>query len=350
MKILAYRTTTPFENRGPGGPALSTPTQKSVIPTNNVPTIQDILDGTTKIEDVYPHTRGNWAPGKDVDKNYRDKGEDYKRKERDLSILNKLFNAKEKIMEQWKVKVNGGAITFGSLPLAQKYMRDNGIPFNYLTRTHAQKKPQLQKERAEVIAESINSCVMIESVDVKDGVMESGSAFCVSPNHFLTCAHVIKKYDKNTGQNLFEFYNATVNIVHNGRRLPAKVKAVNTRWDIALIVADLDVEPLKIDTSVSVGEDIIAVGSPHGYENNVSTGTVGSLDREIYSYPGAPEYMFVDLSVFPGNSGGPIIKESNGAVIGLVTLIIAAAGESGLNAALPSQYIENFLKENLEAN
>jgi len=350
MKILAYRITTPFENRGPGGPALSTPTQKSVIPTNNVPTIQDILDGTTKIEDVYPHTRGNWAPGKDVDKNYRDKGEDYKRKERDLSILNKLFNAKEKIMEQWKVKVNGGAITFGSLPLAQKYMRDNGIPFNYLTRTHAQKKPQLQKERAEVIAESINSCVMIESVDVKDGVMESGSAFCVSPNHFLTCAHVIKKYDKNTGQNLFEFYNATVNIVHNGRRLPAKVKAVNTRWDIALIVADLDVEPLKIDTSVSVGEDIIAVGSPHGYENNVSTGTVGSLDREIYSYPGAPEYMFVDLSVFPGNSGGPIIKESNGAVIGLVTLIIAAAGESGLNAALPSQYIENFLKENLEAN
>ena len=350
MKILAYRTTMPFQNRGPGGPALSPPTQKSIIPTNNVPTIQDVLDGTVKTEDVYPHTRGNWAPGKDVDKSYKDKGEDYKRKDRDLSILRKLFDAKEKITEQWKVKVNGGAITFGSLPLAQKYMRDHGIPFNYLTRTNAQKKPPLQKERVEVIAESINSCVMVESIDIKAGVMESGSAFCVSSKHFLTCAHVIKKYNKNKSQNLFDFYNATVNIIHNGRRISAKVKAVNTQWDIALIVADLDVEPFEIDTSVSVGEDIIAVGSPHGYENNVSTGTVGSLDREIYSYPGAPEYMFVDLSVFPGNSGGPIIKESNGAVIGLVTLIIATAGESGLNAALPPQYIENFLKETLESN
>ena len=53
-----------------------------------------------------------------------------------------------------------------------------------------------------------------------------------------------------------------------------------------------------------VGDEIIAIGSPHGFENNVSFGQVGSVDKTIYSHNGAPMYMFVDLSVFSGNSGG----------------------------------------------
>lgn len=345
MKILAYRTTMPFNNNGPGGSSLSTPTQKSVVPTNNIPTIQDILDGTVKIEDVYPHTRGNWAPGKDVDKSYREEGGDYKRRDRDLDILKKMLTLEEKPKEQWKVKVNGGTIIFGSLPLAQKYMRDNNISYNYLTRVNAQRQP-LQKDRVEVIADSINSCVMVESINVQDGIKETGSAFCVNRNGFVTCAHVIKKYNKNIEQNMADFYAASVSLIHNGRRYPAKVKAVDPKLDIALMTSDLDLDPLSIDTSVTIGENIISVGSPRGYENNVSTGTIGSLDREVYFYPNAPLYMFVDLSVFPGNSGGPVIKESNGAVVGLVTLIITSSGESGLNAALPSSYIEDFLRKN----
>ena len=62
-------------------------------------------------------------------------------------------------------------------------------------------------------------------------------------------------------------------------------------------------------------------------------------------YENAPEYIFVDLSVFPGSSGGPIVKESTGEVVGMVTLIITDdETEYGLNAGLPAEYIEQFYK------
>ena len=118
--------------------------------------------------------------------------------------------------------------------------------------------------------------------------------------------------------------------------------------DIALLKCDIDVEPFNIDTKISVGEDIIAIGSPHGYENNVSTGTIGSLDRKLYTYDGAPDYMFIDLSIFPGNSGGPVIKVDNGSVVGMVTLIVTSEGGYGLNAALSSSYIEKFIKGSIK--
>jgi hypothetical protein len=58
------------------------------MPFLNVPTIQDIIEKKINIKDYNPHMQGDWAPGEDVDKNYREKGDDYKRAERDLDILN----------------------------------------------------------------------------------------------------------------------------------------------------------------------------------------------------------------------------------------------------------------------
>jgi len=352
MKIHAYRSTMPFDNRsslyGPsGGPFISPPTSKSVIPTNNVPTILDILGGEVSIQDIYPHTRGNWAPGEDVDKSYKEQGDDYKRVQRDLDILNQM-TAGPSQEEKWKVKVPGGSKIFPSFELAQKYkekLRGKGIPYSYLTRIAQNSK---EKDRVELIADSLNKTFMVESINTEAGVKENGAAFCVYPNYFITCAHVVKKYDKYNLQNVDFNSGVMISLINGVERHSVTVVSVDPVLDLALLKSDINVEPLQLDKSVSIGEDVITIGSPHGYENNVSVGTVGSLHRKVYFYKGAPAYTFVDLAIYPGNSGGPVIKESNGKVIGMVTLIVSTEGEYGLNACLPSNYIAGFCEFNIE--
>ena len=203
------------------------------------------------------------------------------------------------------------------------------------------------KPRLLIISEAINKTFLVESVDIAKGIEETGSAFCVAPNYFLTCAHVIAKYDKSNISSVRSFGSSRkIKLVQGGRFYTATVAAYNLEWDIAVLKAEVDVEPFAINPSIFIGEDIIAVGSPLGFENNVSEGIVGSLGRKVYNYEGSPEYMFIDASIHPGNSGGAIIKQEDGSVIGLVTLIVSHEGIYGLNAALPSINILDFLKKN----
>ena len=340
MKIVAQRTFLPFDNRGDGNnPSISPLTNKSVMPANNVPTIESILGGETSIRDLYPDANGDWGKGEDDFKSYKEKGDDYKRMERDLDILKHMLGPRDKVSERWVVKVRDGDIMFESFPLAEQYMREHKIPFKYLTKA-------AQNKSVAIVSQNIDKVFMVESIDYTRGVKESGSAFCIRPNEFLTCAHVVKKYDKHQSHNLQEFLKTSLQLVQNGKKYNAEVKAVDPILDIALLKADISVDPFIIDPNIKVAEPIITIGSPHGFENNVSVGNVGSLNRRIYTYPNAPNYMFVDLSIFPGNSGGPVIKEENGHVIGIVTLIVSILGGYGLNAALPTQYINEFLKAN----
>ena len=356
MKVISYRTTMPFDNATQYGDKVLSPlTQKSIMPANNVLTIQDLLNGNKKISDFYPHGGGDWSPGKNSQSpSYKPEGDDYKRRERDLEIIRNMLGNSDHPMEKWKVKVPGGSKIFMSFSLAQQYeskLKDRGVPFVYLSRI-AQKK-SLEKDRVEVISDSLSKCFMVESIDVKGGMKETGSAFCVAPNLFITCAHVIKKYNKNEIEsiNVDDFSSDIfVNLVQNGSWNKAELVDINLRWDIALLKCDIDAQPFELDQNIGLGDDIISISSPHGYENNVSTGVVGSLNRKIYFYRGSPEYMFVDLSIFPGSSGGPIIKESNGKVVGMITLIVSSEGDYGLNAGLSSRYIEEFYKSKVKQN
>lgn len=348
MKIIAQRTSMPFDNRGlTGSPYLSMPTQKSVPPFNNVPTIQDITNHTTNIRDVYPHAGGDWSPGEDSSKSYREKGDDYKRQDKDAQIIANMLDKGREPQQQWKVKVKGGSKSFISLNLAEKYLRDNNLPFSYIARV-AQVKQNTQDDRVDVIADSLNKTFMVESINTTRGIKEVGSSFCIAPYYFLTCAHVIRSYNKNAEIKSETFLNATVNLVRGDTKYKAIVIAADPKLDMALLRCNIDTTPLEIESNIQIGEDIIAIGSPHGYENNVSTGTLGSIGRKVYFYNGAPEYMFIDLAVFPGVSGGPVIKVSNGKVVGIVTLIVSSGvGNYGLNAALPASYIESFISKNI---
>ena len=119
MKItIAQRTSMPFDNRGTTNTSISPTTPKSVTPTNNIPTIQDIMNHTVNIRDVYPSAGGDWSPGEDKDKAYKEKGDDYKREDRDAEIITKMLDKGKGVQQKWKVKVKGGSNSFISLNLA----------------------------------------------------------------------------------------------------------------------------------------------------------------------------------------------------------------------------------------
>ena len=348
MKITAYRSSMPFDNRMDSGPSISPTTDKSIMPFLNVPTIQDIIENKINLKDYNPHAGGSWADGEDVDKSYKEEGDDYKREVRDLEILQFMTENRVKSPQTWAVKLPGGSKNFMSFELARQYTREHGLPFSYVRRIAQNTMNNQEQQRIDTIADSLEKTLMVESINVNQGVRDTGSAFCVSPTYFITCAHVIRSYNKNQEIGTGYFADSMVYLVYGDQKKEALLINVDPKLDIALLKCNIDIEPLKIDPSVEIGKDIIAIGSPHGYENNVSNGIIGSLGRKVYFYEGAPDYMFVDLSVFPGNSGGPVIQVDNGHIVGMVTLIVAAEGNYGLNAALPSSYIIDFCRRNIK--
>lgn len=324
------------------GSGLSTPTNKSVVPTNNVTTIQDVLDGRKY---TIPGGGGDWSPGEDVSKSYKDEGTDFKRKERDLEIMMNITDPKNtQPQEEWKVKVPGGTRVFPSFALVQRFkqkMREKGVPVKWVARV-----AQNNQDKIQVVSSSLKKTFKIESVDTYHSVKETGAAFCISNNHFLTCAHVVVNYNKNIDSeiDLDDLVDRVeVVLIQNGRRIPAEVVAINGSWDIAILKAEIDIEPFALDVgSMQIGDGILTIGSPHGFENNVSFGNIGSIGKQIYGHQGAPKYFFIDAPVFQGNSGGPIVKVDSGEVIGMLTSIVAQNGEYGLNVGLPSYYLRNF--------
>jgi len=331
------------------GTGLTPTTNKSVIPTNNVHTIQDVMDGRSY---KVPGAGGSWSEGEDVTNSYMEEGGDYKREERDFAIINKLLTPREDQSEKWKVKLPGGSKTFPSFDLAQKYrerMRQKGIPIKWVSRVAA------KQDRVQVVSSSLKRTFKVESIDTYNSIKETGAAFCVAPYYFATCAHVIVRYDKSLDSEFdIDDYKDRLHvfIIQNGHKVPAQVISMNAALDIAILKAEVDVDPFSLDvSSMQVGDDILTIGSPHGFENNASFGNIGAVGRQIYGHEGAPKYFFIDAPVFQGNSGGPIVKIESGEVIGMLTSIVAQSGEYGLNVGLPSYYIRNFcIMNNITTN
>jgi putative serine protease PepD len=110
---------------------------------------------------------------------------------------------------------------------------------------------------------------------------------------------------------------------HDGRKVKAKLVGSNTGADLAVIrvnVPSSALHPLAFANSntVHVGDGVIAIGSPFGLPNTVTSGIVSAVGRTI----SAPNQFTIanaiqtDAPINPGNSGGPLIN-SNGEVIGL---------------------------------
>jgi S1-C subfamily serine protease len=108
---------------------------------------------------------------------------------------------------------------------------------------------------------------------------------------------------------------------------------------------------LGSSAALGVGDSVVAIGSPFGYQESVSTGIVSGLDRTIQAPNGytVAHAIQTDAALNPGNSGGPVL-DSSGRVIGIADQIATGGAEqsSGVGFAVPIDLVAGELHQ-LEA-
>ena len=122
----------------------------------------------------------------------------------------------------------------------------------------------------------------------------------------------------------------------DGKTVPAKVVGTDPKTDLAVVKVDgVDVKPAKLGDSdkLQVGEWVIAIGNPFGFDHTVTVGVLSAKGRAGFQGGHFEDFLQTDASINPGNSGGPLIN-LDGEVIGINTMI--AGMGTGIGFAVPS--------------
>ncbi len=160
----------------------------------------------------------------------------------------------------------------------------------------------------------------------------TGSGVILSKDgYILTNAHVVEKA-KSLQVGLY-----------NDQSYPATLIGVDSEDDLAVIKLsvpkDVVLYPASLGTSedLQIGQRVIAIGNPFGYDRTMSVGVVSGLNRPVRTSEGqvVMNAIQTDAAIHPGNSGGPLLN-TRGDVIGINSAIFSTTGSSqGLNFAIP---------------
>ena len=195
---------------------------------------------------------------------------------------------------------------------------------------------------AGIAARDVPAVVMIKV----DGGEGTGSGFIIKGGYIVTDNHVVT-LDGTTAHAAIRVYFS------NGRSAPGEVVGRDPYSDIAVIrtpVTGLPALPVANSADVDVGDPVIAIGSPLGLADTVTSGIVSAVNRPVQpSAAGAPasqvffDAIQTDAPINPGNSGGPLVN-ARGQVIGVDAaletldanpLTGSEGGSIGLGFAIP---------------
>ena len=166
-----------------------------------------------------------------------------------------------------------------------------------------------------------------------------GSGFIVSADGIiLTNAHVVRGARE-----------VTVKLTDR-REFSAKVLGADAKTDIAVLkiaARNLPVAVLGKTSELKVGEWVLAIGSPFGFENTVTAGVVSAKGRSLPDDSAVP-FIQTDVPINPGNSGGPLFN-TRGEVVGINSQIYTrSGGYQGVSFAIPID-IANKIKNQIVA-
>jgi serine protease Do len=153
-----------------------------------------------------------------------------------------------------------------------------------------------------------------------------GSGFLISADgYILTNAHVVDRADKITVR------------LSDKREFKAKVIGADKRTDVALLKIDATGLPkvtLGSPDLLKVGEWVLAIGSPFGFDSSVTAGIVSAKGRSLPQENFVP-FIQTDVAINPGNSGGPLFN-MKGEVVGINSQIYSrSGGYMGLSFSIP---------------
>jgi len=190
---------------------------------------------------------------------------------------------------------------------------------------------RIYRQASPAVANVVTSTVEYDFFFNPVPVEGAGSGFVIDTDgHILTNYHVIQGAQ-------------TIEVTLGDRsRFKAKLIGVDTRNDLALVKIDpagrkLTSLPLGDSRNLLVGQRVLAIGNPFGFQSTLTTGVVSSLGRTVQTGENTfiDEAIQTDAAINRGNSGGPLLN-SHGEVIGINSAIYAPTGTTaGIGFAIP---------------
>jgi S1-C subfamily serine protease len=190
---------------------------------------------------------------------------------------------------------------------------------------------RIYKQASPAIANIVTRAVQYDFFFDAVPVEGAGSGFVIDTDgHILTNYHVVQGAE-------------TIEVTLGDQsRYKAKYIGADTRNDIALLQIDpkgrkIATLPLGDSRNLLVGQRVLAIGNPFGFQSTLTTGVVSSLGRTVQTSESTfiDEAIQTDAAINRGNSGGPLLN-SRGEVIGINSAIYAPTGTTaGIGFAIP---------------
>ncbi|MEK6847448.1 MAG: trypsin-like peptidase domain-containing protein [Nanoarchaeota archaeon] len=210
-----------------------------------------------------------------------------------------------------------------------KSRQENQYRIGEIVRTISQQRRDFE-EQIELLKTTQNDFSLVIEDAVKKVVtvatdISAGTGFIVgNEGYILTNQHVVAD-------------SAIIQVqTYDGEVYEAELIGVDATVDIAVLKISEQIEGFELADSddVAVGQKIIAIGNPLGLDFTVTEGIVSALDRDGPSVEAA--YVQTDVTLNPGNSGGPLV-DSSGKVIGMANFKVG--GAEALGFALESDMV-----------
>ena len=198
------------------------------------------------------------------------------------------------------------------------------------------------------VASEVSGSVVSIQAALSNGTAKGSGAIVSAKGYIVTNNHVI------SGAQQIQV------TLSNGQMYTAQVVGTDTTTDLAVIKLDnppSDLKAVKFADSdkLAVGEDVMAIGNPLGYDDTATTGIVSALNRPVTVTDDSGSDIVtnavqIDAAINPGNSGGPTFNAA-GQVIGINSSIAStatssnSAGSIGIGFAIPSNLVKRVANE-----
>ena len=205
----------------------------------------------------------------------------------------------------------------------------------------------------QAVAQNVSGSVVSIQTVMENGTAAGSGAVLDTEGHIVTNNHVI------SGATQIQV------TLSNGQMYSAQIVGTDTTTDLAVLKIDnppSDLKPVEFADSddLAVGENIMAVGNPLGYDDTATTGIVSALNRPVTVMDDdnndiVTNAVQIDAAINPGNSGGPTFNAA-GQVIGINSSIASTssgsssstAGSIGIGFAIPSNLVKRVANEIME--